>query len=107
MNNRERMYQSNSRVRKWLIESKYVDIHLFPHTRFSKDVHFQGLNFDGCCSFETKFVLFQIKTNERPSKKILEQMRRISKKSKVSMLWFNCKKRNMIEVWVDGQVINS
>ena len=99
MNNRERMYQSNIKARKWLIDNNFKDIHLFPHTRFSLDVHFQGLSFDGCASFGKRFVLFQIKTNCKPTKKVQEQMKIVSKESNIIILWYNVILRKPIEVY--------
>jgi citrate lyase synthetase len=89
MNNRQKMYIANSLTRKWLVDNGYKDIHLFPHTRWSKDIHFQGLEFDGCASLEKQFVLFQVKTNLKPTKAQLEQMRQVEKDSYVEILWFN------------------
>jgi hypothetical protein len=89
MNNRQKMYIANSMTRKYLIKNKYKDIHFFPHSRFSKDVHFQGLEFDGCASLGKKFVLFQVKTNLKPTKKIQEKLKKASKESGVILLWFN------------------
>ena len=89
MNNRDKMYLANSKVREWLERNNYKDLHFYPHTRWSKDVHFQGLSFDGCASLGTRFVLFQVKTNLKPSKKILKQMEKAEKESYVKMLWFN------------------
>ncbi|MCM8786843.1 MAG: hypothetical protein NC935_02185 [Candidatus Omnitrophica bacterium] len=89
MNNRQKMYLANSLTRGWLEEKGYKDIHFFLHTRYSKDVYFQGLSFDGCASKGKQFVLFQVKTNKKPSKKVLEQMRKASKHSGVILLWFN------------------
>ena len=98
MNTRERMYETNGKARKWLKENKFVDVHLFPHNRFCKDVHFQGLSFDGCASLEKRFVLFQIKTNEKPSKKIQEQMAIASKESSVVLIWMSIVK-SQVQVW--------
>jgi hypothetical protein len=89
MNNRDKMYIANSHAREWLKANGYTDLHFFPHTRFSKDVHFQGLSFDGCASFLKTFVLFQVKTNLKPTKKQTEQMHQIMLFSFVEVLWFN------------------
>ena len=92
MNNRDKMYIANSATRKWLEKNNYKDIHFFPHTRWSKDVHFQGLSFDGCASLGKQFVLFQVKTNLKPSKKVLNKMKEIEKDSNVKIIWFNKEK---------------
>ena len=98
MNTRQRMYESNGKAREWLKENNFEDVHLFPHNRFCKDVHFLGLSFDGCASFERKFVLFQIKTNDKPSKKVQEQMKIASEDSGVILLWLSVVKAD-ISVW--------
>jgi hypothetical protein len=89
MNNRDKMYMANSLTRKWLEKHGYADIHFFPHTRWSKDAHFQGLSFDGCASYLRRFVLFQVKTNCKPTKAQIDQMRKAEKDSYVGLLWFN------------------
>jgi hypothetical protein len=99
MNNIQRMYESNSKVRKWLVKNKFNDLHFFPHTRFSKDVHFNGLSFDGCCSLGDKFILFQVKTNTKPTKEIQIKMKDVSEKSGVILIWFNVVKRKGVEVY--------
>lgn len=93
MNNRERMRESNYKVRKWLTENNYKDIHFFPHTRYSKDVHFQGMAFDGCCSFGKRFVLFQTKTNCKPTRKEQSQMLSILEECGIIPLWFDVVKK--------------
>jgi len=89
MNTRQKMYRSNTIARKWLQENNYKDVHFFPHTRFNKDIHFQGLAFDGCASYGKQFVLFQVKTNVKCPKKIQIQMSQAEKSSGVKMLWIN------------------
>ena len=100
MNTRLKMYETNGFVRAWLKQNNYKDVHLFPHNRFSKDIHFQGLSFDGCASLDTKFVLFQIKTNCKPTKKEQEQMKKAEQESYVKILWFNkVKGKTELEVY--------
>lgn len=89
MNNRQKMRIATSGAKRWLEKNNYTDIHLFPHTRWSLDVHFQGLSFDGCASLGKQFVLFQVKTNCKPTKAQLEQMRKAEEDSYVQILWFN------------------
>ena len=106
MNNRNKMYIANSATRKWLEANNYKDIHFFPHTRWSKDIHFQNLSFDGCASIGTRFVLFQIKTNLKPTKKILAQMKKAEKTSFVKLLWFNkVKGKGEIEVYENSNLL--
>ena len=89
VNNTKKMYRTNSKVRQWLIENDFKDINFFPHTRFVKDLHFQGLDFDGLASKGTTLVLFQCKTNRKATKKMLEQYKMVSKRFGILCLWFN------------------
>lgn len=100
MNNRQKMRIATTGAKRWLEKNNYKDIHLFPHTRWSLDVHFQGLEFDGCASLGKQFVLFQVKTNCKPTKQIQEQMKKVEKESYVKMLWFNkVKGSSVMEVY--------
>lgn len=89
MNNTKKMYRANSLVRGWLALNGYVDVHFFPHTRFIKDWHFQGQDFDGIASKGTKLVLFQCKTNCRATKKSLVEYKTLEKKFSIECIWFN------------------
>lgn len=92
------MYRTNAKIKSYLIQQGYKDIHLFPHTHWIKDVHFQGEEFDGLASKGTKLVLFQCKSNCKASKKILQQYREISKRFNILCLWINSVDRKGIEV---------
>lgn len=107
MTNRDKMYESNSRARKWLVSKGYSDIHLFPHNRFSKDIHFQNLSFDGCATLKKKFVLFQIKTNCPPTRQVQEQMFLASKDSGVILLWISADKKHQLKVWGEPNYDNN
>jgi len=98
INTMHKMSRSNVKARKWMEANGYVDIHFFPHTRWSKDLHFSGLEFDGLASVGTKLVLFQVKSNCKCPKKILEQYEIVSKKFGISCLWFNSIDRKGLEV---------
>ena len=82
-------YRSNSKVRKWLVENEYGDIHFFPHTRYIKDVEIGNAKFDGIATIGFHLVLFQVKSNKKPSKKLLREYARITNKYGVECLWFN------------------
>lgn len=99
VNKTQKMRVTNMKVRKWLLQNGYKDIHLFPHTRWSKDVHFRGLEFDGIASLGTRLVLFQVKTNRKPSKEMQEQYKLISKESSIICLWFNRVDRKGLEIY--------
>ena len=93
-------YSSNSKARKWLIDNGCVDIHIFPMTRFSKDVHIRDLAFDGICRNEDSIILFQVKSNCKPSKKVkIETELLLKKYSGVKFIWINCIDRKGIEVY--------
>ena len=98
MTNTSKMYRTNAKVKKWLIENGYSDINFFPHTRFIKDIHFQGEGFDGLASKGTVLVLFQCKSNCRATKKTMEEYKTISNKFGIHCLWFNSIDRKELEV---------
>lgn len=93
MNNRERMRESNGKVRQWLVDHHFTEIHFFPHTMYSKDVYFLDMGFDGCCSYNKEFVLFQVKTNCKPLKREQSKMFCIFNETGVTPLWFDVVKR--------------
>jgi len=99
MNTRDKMRRGNSKVRKLLAEAGFQDIHMFPHTRFSKDLHFLSLSFDGFASLGTKICLFQIKSNCKPSRAIQEQMAKASESSGAYLLWFDVVDREGVKVY--------
>jgi len=98
MKKMSKMHRSNAKARKWMNNNGYEDIHFFPHTRWSKDLHFQGLEFDGLASIGTNLVLFQVKSNCRATKKILEQYDNVLLKYNVVCIWFNAVDRKGLEV---------
>jgi len=98
MNTRNKMYRSNSKIRKYLSKNNYKDLHFFPHTRWIKDLHFAGQEFDGIASLGTKLVLFQCKTNCKATKKTLEQYQEVSERFNILCIWINCMDRKGIEV---------
>jgi len=101
MNTYSKMYSSNSKARKWLIEKGFTDIQLFPHTRWSKDIHIESLAFDGIAKNNSWVILFQIKSNEKPSQKILQKMFDLSQhySNVMRFVWINCPDRKPIEVY--------
>lgn len=103
VNTRQKMYTSNSKVYKWFSENGFTDVFPFVHTRFSKDAYFQGLSFDGLASKGTQLVLYQIKSNCKPSKKIQNQMALASKNSGVILLWFDVVDRKGVCVYGDNK----
>ncbi len=67
MNNIQKMRQSNSKIRKFLKAEGFENIHLVPHTRWSKDINIDGVGFDGVCTRACRFYLLQNKTNSNAS----------------------------------------
>ena len=89
MNNISKMRRSNSKIRKWLFDNGYYNIHFFPHMRFQKGASIDDEEFDGLCCCDTQLVLFQCKSNEKISKKLLEKYRNIAKKYGIKCLFLS------------------
>jgi|GEM_PF-4379252 len=84
MSNMDKMRMTNFKIRKYLTTLKFKNITFFPHTRFSKDLIIDDLGFDGICtSLGNKIVLFQAKTNTKPTKKLMIKYREFSQKYNV------------------------
>ena len=96
MNTRQKMYSTNSEIKKELIKLGFTNIYLFPHLRFMKDYHLCGCGFDamGFKANDKHLYFFQFKTNEKPSKKVLEQYKFINENHYVKCIWANKVKRN-------------
>jgi hypothetical protein len=86
------MYETNGKVRKYLAEQKFEEIYFFPHLRFMKDYNFKSQKFDGLGFKDKTIWFFQIKTNEKPSKKILAEYKKLETESLCKFLWLNCEK---------------
>ncbi len=97
MNNYAKMRKSNSKIRKWLTENGYTCITFFPHTRFSKDIWLGNLAWDGVAEINNKLVLFQCKTNVKPSKKLLEDYRKMANKYGCRCLYLSYFDRKGVE----------
>lgn len=98
MNNRQRMYRTNSLIKKYLKSRNFIHIYLFPHLRFSKDYHIENSNFDamGFKKEDKHVYLFQFKTNCKPSKKILNEYKLLEEKYHIRCIWANKIKKNII-----------
>lgn len=101
VNNRQKMYTSNARVKKWLLENGYKSIYLYPHLRFMKDYSLEGEGYDGHCFKEGDryITFFQIKSNEKPSKQRLEKYKEIEGKYFCRCLWFDVVDREGVTVY--------
>ena len=89
MNTRNKMYRTNSEIKKHLYSLGFNQLYLFPHSRFMKDYHFQGQGFDamGFKEGEKGIYLFQFKTNKKPSKQTLLDYKKISEEFYVKCMW--------------------
>jgi len=100
-NPRQRMRESNIRVRKWLLLNKFDQIFFKMHIRNQDTVYTQKGNykaldlwnlFDGICfDKDDNIVFFQVKTNAWAKQ---EPMVQFCKKYKVSAMSFNVKKKD-------------
>lgn len=79
-NNYAKMRRTNSKIKEYLIKNKYENIFFIPHMKFSKDYNLDNLSFDGFCSRDNKLMLFQCKSNFKPSKPLLAKYKEISNK---------------------------
>jgi len=98
MNKMAKMSRSNVKARRWMEANGYKDITFFSHTRFSKDLHFEGLEFDGLASIGVTLVLFQVKSNCKATKKTIEQYKNVSDRFGIYCVWFNAIDRGGLEV---------
>jgi len=93
-----KMSRSNVKARKWMTTNGYKNFFLFQHSRYQKDLHFQGQEFDGLASHGDKVVFFQIKSNCRASKKTLRDYAKLSAVFDIECLWINCPDRKGLEI---------
>jgi len=89
MSNYDKMRRTNRKIKTWLEDNNYKNIHLFPHTRFIKDVTIDKVEFDGICTNNKFLVLFQCKSNRKPSKKLLEVYRKLTGKYGIICLYLS------------------
>ena len=92
--NRQKMYRTNSIIKKRLLQNGFSEIYLFPHLRFSKDYYVEDVGFDAmgwqnidninkkrCC-------FFQFKTgNIKLSKKTRFKYKKYEKKYLCKFFW--------------------
>jgi len=98
INTRTKMQRTNNKVRAWLEANGYRDIKFFPHSRHSKDLHFQGQEFDGIASHENRVVLFQCKTNSKPTRKKVIEYNMLAAIFGIEALFFNAPDRKPLEI---------
>ncbi len=76
----EKMRRTNIHIKEFLIKEGYTNITLFPHTRWTKDVHIDNSSFDGVCTKEGMVSFFQCKSNEKPSERLIQEYRDVGKR---------------------------
>lgn len=98
MNNRQRMYRTNSLIKKYLKSRNFIHIYLFPHLRFSKDYHIENSNFDamGFKENDTHIYFFQFKTNKKPTDKELQEYKQLESRFNIKCIWITISKKEMI-----------
>ncbi|NOZ47383.1 MAG: hypothetical protein GXO79_11465 [Chlorobi bacterium] len=109
MNNRQKMYATNTKIKKYLEKEGFINLYFFPHLRFQKDWIVDDMGFDaiGYKKNDKRLWLFQFKTNTGCSKKTLEIYKKLSIKYNCVPCWITIwskKKRtkthpNELEVW--------
>jgi len=101
MNTRNKMYRSNARIKAEMLKLGFKDIYLFPHSRFMKDYHFEGMGFDAMAFRKSEQIvyLFQFKSNCKPAKLLLEQYRKVASEYYVKCVWANCIDRKGVEFY--------
>lgn len=75
INTRNKMYETNSKIKKYLVDKNVSRLYLFPHSRFYKDYILFELGFDAMGFIKVnnvfKLILFQFKTNETCPRSVL------------------------------------
>ena len=66
VNLKSKMYQTNAKIKSFLINKGFIYMYFMPHLRFLKDYHFAGCEFDaiGWKKDDKRIYLFQFKTNK-------------------------------------------
>ena len=101
VNNRQKMYETNAAIRKELIKLGFHSIYSFPHLRFIKDYILENEGFDamGWKNDDKRLYLFQFKTNQKPSKKVLEDYKKISDKYYCVCIWATKIKKEGVKIY--------
>lgn len=89
INNRSKMYRTNSLIKTKLYKLGFTNIYLFPHLRFIKDWIFEDCGFDAIgIKKDSKYLhLLQFKTNKKLSKKELQKYKLIEEKYFCKCMW--------------------
>lgn len=86
------MQTTNKLIKKKLIELGFANFYTFPHSRFLKDYHFAGCEFDAIGwkkKGDKRIYLFQFKTNKICSKNQLKLYKEIEKKYYCRCVWIS------------------
>ncbi|MFW6233640.1 MAG: hypothetical protein ACOC3Z_03185 [Nanoarchaeota archaeon] len=107
-NTKNTMQYSNGKIKEKLVNLGYLNIHLFPHSRFSKDYHIEGCDFDafGWREGEKTISFFQFKTNKKPSKEILQKYKYLEKKLNIKCLWVEYRKKEGVFFYNKNSINN-
>ncbi len=89
VNTMQKCSRSNVKARRWMEANGYSNIHIFGHTRWSKDVHVDDMEFDGLATHGDKFVFYQIKSNCMATKSIRKYKVATERFKAVEFIWFN------------------
>lgn len=89
VNTMRKMSRSNVKIRDWMERNGFTSIQLFGQTRWTKDIRFGDVYFDGIALKNNRVVLFQNKTNCKPTKKEQEQWKYFSFINNCIACWFN------------------
>lgn len=91
VNTRNKMYDTNAKIREYLKSQGFHSLYFFPHTRFLKDYCFEDCGFDalGWKDDDKHLWLFQCKTNMPCPKSELERYEKIKKKYFCKPCWIS------------------
>jgi len=87
MNTRQKMYITNTIIRRELLKLGFNNLYFFPHLRFQKDYHLDHLSFDALGWKDKMLYLMQFKTNVKPTSKILEEYKTVGEKYGCRLIW--------------------
>jgi len=87
VNNISKMHRSNYLIKKHLAEMNYQVYYVVPHTRFQKDICLETLKFDAIGIHRNNIFFAQFRTNKKPSKRELLEMRDFTKRYGVEVIW--------------------
>jgi hypothetical protein len=99
MSSYSKMYNTNTKIKKYLRDLQYEFIFHFPHSRFSKDYVVMECGFDAIAWKDGVPWLLQFKTNKKVSQAELERYKKIEEHLHVKCAWINRINRKGIEFY--------